>query len=325
VGFAVGRAPEAKPPKRGKGRSRWRSNIFLTVILIVLLAAGAGLWATQNYLWRLPSSQEQSGRRAVLIDQLGREYPDPSFVTNVTNVLVEAGYSVDYVGPSPTAVEMFRQLPAQGYNLVIIRSHTGSRQSIITSQLYSKSEYSLDQLTGRLGAAQVENGPLYFSLTPQFVRQDMMGSFPGSTVVVMGCSALDGTSDLAEAFLDKGADFLVAWNGPVTIVHTDNSIATFARLISSGDSVAESVSNAGGADPYYGARLSYLDWDTLVQGRISNLVSQVLVWSVLASLVVLGPMIVFLIPKLLGRVERHQPRPKNPEADPRRAHRPRLN
>lgn len=283
--------------------SRWRFKIILSITVAILLISGVAAWSTQNYLWRFPALQSTSHTRALVVDELSLNYPDPSFVSNVTSTLTAKGYTVDYVGPSTTAVNYFRQLPGQGYDLVIIRAHEGSGQSIITTEPYSPSEYLVDQLAGRIVPAQVGAGPVYFALTAKFVRQDMMGRFPESTIIVMGCSALQGTQDMAAAFLDKGANFFVGWDGSVSIIHTDTSTVNLVRLLSSGTSVPEATSLAGGGDPVYQAKLGYLDWNTLVQIRADNLLADAMVWVTLTAILVIGPLAVFASPRLLDMFE----------------------
>jgi len=262
-----------------------------------------GVWSTYNYLWRIPAPQPSSHNRALLVDQLALNYPDPSFVANVTSALRAAGYAVDYSGPSATAIDYFKHLPERGYDLIIIRAHQGSSQAIITTEPYSRSEYLAEQLDGRIVPAQVGNGPVYFALTPRFVHQDMVGSFPGSTIIVMGCAALQGTQDMAAAFLDKGANFFVGWDGLVSIIHTDSSTVTLARLLSTGKSVPEATSLVGGADPVYGTRLAYLDWNTLAQSRANRVLSEVMISSTIAAILIAGPLTVFAAPKLVNLIE----------------------
>ena len=292
-----------EPRRANSRRSRARANLILLVVVVLILIVGMATWSTNNYLWRLPASHSNSNARALVMDQLELNYPDPSFTTNITNALKTAGYAVDYSGPTPTAVDLFRQLPKLGYDLVIIRAHTGSSQSIITAEPYSQSEFVADQLSGRLVPAQVEGGPLYFALTPKFVRQDMVGRFPESMIIVMGCSALEGTHDIASAFLDRGANSFIGWDSSVSIIHTDSSIVAFVRLLSAGRSLPEATSRAGGADPVYGAKLQYLDWNTLVQSRTSDIVSKLTIWGALASVLVVGPMTVFAAPKLIASLD----------------------
>ncbi len=284
-------------------KSRWKAKLVLSIMITITLLAGVGVWSTYNYLWRIPSPQSSSHNRALVVDQLALNYPDPSFVTNVTSALRAAGYGVDYSGPSATAIDYFKHLPEQGYDLIIIRAHQGSSQAIITTESYSRSEYLAEQLDGRLVPAQVGSGPVYFALTPRFVHQDMIGSFPGSTIIVMGCAALQGTHDMAAAFLDKGANFFVGWDGLVSIIHTDSSTVTLARLLSTGKSVPEATSLAGGADPVYGARLGYLDWNTLAQSRANRVLSEVMLSSTIAAILIAGPLTVFAAPKLVNLIE----------------------
>ena len=272
-------------------------------MVVVVLIAGISAWSTNNYLWRLPASHSNPHPRALVMDQLSLNYPDPSFTTNITNALNAAGYTVDYSGPSSTAVDSFRQLPKQGYDLIIIRAHTGSSQSIITAEPYSQSEYIADQLAGRLVPAQVDGGPLYFAITPKFVSQDMTGRFSESTILVMGCSALEGTQEIASAFLDKGASFFVGWDSSVSIIHTDTSTVVFAKLLSGGKTLQEATAMAGGVDPVYGAKLQYLDWNSLVHIRANNLISRLIIWVSLAAILVIGPMAAFVGPKLFASLD----------------------
>lgn len=281
----------------------WRTNSLLTAVILLLLAGVGTAVATQNYLWRLPTSYSGSSPRAVLIDQLALDYPDPSFTNNVTQFLTGTGYSVDYVGPSTSAVDFFRQLPSKNYDLIMIRAHTGSSQTIITTQPYTKAAYVVDQLSGKLVAAQVENGPLYFAVTSSFVRQDMIGRFPGSTIILMGCAALAGTHDLASAFLDKGAGIFAGWNGPVTVIHMDASTSTLIRQVSLGRSLELIASTEISPDPVYSARLNYLSWNELVNNRINTLLPAISVGSLVAVLLVFGPLTIFIAPKISSIIE----------------------
>ena len=284
-------------------RSRWKAKLVVSILIAITLLTGVSVWSTHNYLWRFPASRSSAQLRALVMDQLSLNYPDPSFVTNLTSALTRGGYSVDYSGPRSTAIDSFKHLPELGYDLIIIRAHQGSSQAIITTEPYSRSEYLTDQLKGRLVPAQVVGGPIYFALTPKFVREDMQGSFPGSTIIVMGCAALQGTQDMAAAFLDKGANFFVGWDGLVSIIHTDSTTAALATLLTAGKSVPDAVSMAGGEDPVFGAKLGYLDWNTLAQSRANRLFSDIIISSTIVAILIVGPLAVFSAPKLLDLFE----------------------
>ena len=289
--------------KIGAKRSRWKTKLVVSVLVTITLLTGVAVWSTHNYLWRLSASHPSPQLRALVMDQLSLNYPDPSFVANITTGLRGAGYVVDYAGPGPNAIDSFRHLPGQGYDLIIIRAHEGSSQAIITTESYNKTAYLTDQLSGRLVPAQVDAGPIYFAVTPKFVRDEMTGSFPGSTIIVMGCAALQGSQDMATAFLDKGANFFVGWDGLVSIIHTDSATVKLVELLKAGKSVPDAAGMAGGADPVYGARLGYLDWNTLAQSRTNRLISDVLISSTIATILLVGPLAVFAAPKLLGVFE----------------------
>lgn len=289
-------------------RRRWRTNLLVSILIFVVLAVGIGVWATHDYIWRFPASQAAPPPRALILDELSLSYPDPSFVGNVTSSLASRGYSVSYVGVVANAISVFQQLPRQGYSLVIIRAHQGGGQAIVTTQPYSKSQYVSDQQSGALAAAEIGDGPLYFALTPRFVSQVMQGRFAGTTVIVMGCAALQGTTDLATAFLDKGAEFFVGWDGAVTIIHTDVSTVSLVRQLADGSSVPDATRVAGGVDPVFGAHLEYLSWNMLVQGRMNSLVSAAVIWSFLATILILGPLAVFVAPRLFDAVGRARER-----------------
>ena len=284
-------------------RPRYKLNLLIALFVLIILVTGIALWATHDYLWRFSATQRSSPPTAMIVDELALNYPDPSFVTNLTNALTVGGYAVTYAGPGPSPIDLFRQLASRPYDLIIIRAHQGAGQAIITSQPYSSSQYQTEQQTGTLVAADVEVGQLYFAITPKFVTQEMQGRFSGTNVIVMGCAALQGSHDLAISFLEKGANLFVGWDGSVTIIHTDVSTVNLARQLSSGKSFPDAVRLAGTADPVYGARLKYLDWPTLVQSRVDSLVSQLILWSSVAALLVLGPLSVFAVPKLFNLVE----------------------
>jgi hypothetical protein len=58
------------------------------------------------------------------------------------------------------------------------------------------------------------------------------------------------------------------------------------------------------ADPVYGARLQYLDWNGLVQSRVSSLITRLEVWVALAAVLLIGPMAVFVAPRIFTSLDR---------------------
>ena len=100
----------------------------------------------------------------------------------------------------------------------------------------------------------------FFGLRPLFVEQDLRGSFAdGSTVVLMGCDGLR-SSELAEAFLARGAGTFISWDSPVSTTHTDAATLRLLELLLVDErplaEAIDSTMDEVGTDPVSGARLS---------------------------------------------------------------------
>ncbi len=282
---------------RNRKRKRTRSLVLITLIITVL--ASVSVFSAQDYLWRFPSPNPASSHKAALIDELSVNFEDPYFINNVTGSLKQAGYTVDYYAPDRTTVGLFRELASKNYGLVIVRSHTGGGQSIVTSEPYSQTTHDYEQLIDRVGAGTIA-GANYFTITPLFVRHEMQGRLPDSIVVLMGCSSLNIGNEMAQAFLDRGAGFIVGWNGVVTAAHTDLETMALVDSIAQGKTVPAAVSIASTPDPVYNSQLAYLEWSTVAQQRWTSLLAEIAPGLALATLLVFGPLTVLAIPKLLS-------------------------
>src|SRR5262249_11102235 len=136
--------------------------------------------------------------------------------------------------PSSLSLNTFVHLPLQGYSILIFRTHIGYTNSsstsfhvaITTSEPYDNYRYVTDQAADQLTNVN-ENGSFYFGLTPNFVSQRMCGPFPQTTIMAMGCYALNST-DISTAFLNKGATDFIGWKGVVRVDQTDQA---FEQLI----------------------------------------------------------------------------------------------
>ncbi len=255
----------------------------------------------QDNSWRTPTSYKGGAPRAVLVDELSATVPDPSFIDSAKSELSNAGYAVDYIGPADVTVEFFRDLPLKGYSLEVLRTHGGASQ-IYTSEPYSSSKYVLEQLTDQV-ASVLLNNQLYFAITTKFVRGAMHGTFPGSLVIEMGCSGLAGT-EMAQAFLDRGATAFVGWDRAVSASHTDHAIMNLLGALAQGESLKDAVSSTVskvGLDPSYQSRLGYYD-STL--GPRQKATESLLALSGLLAIVILPVAAIALItifPKFFGR------------------------
>lgn len=227
--------------------------------------------------------------RAAIIDELGLTDPNPALIEESRETLVQAGYAVDVYPNDKVTVDLFRDLPKRGYQLVIIRGHSSGENSkvdpktnavtreplvsLFTAELYSTERYVEDQRSRRLDIVQiarsypegafgegvrVANPPndRYFGITPAFMEESARGRFRGTTVLLMGCDAVN-SDGMAAALIRKGAGVVAGWDGPVSAGHTDAALAHVLRhFVVEGLAPAEAVAATTkdiGPDPSFGA------------------------------------------------------------------------
>ncbi len=268
-----------------------RTGTAFIGILLAALAALAFVWL-ELPVGGEPGYEGPAPKTAVIVDQLQSTSPDQAFVDDVTRTLVESGYTVDYVPGKDVTVDYYRELPSQGYGLVIVRAHSGfvlrdpgdtdpQEPFLFSSEPYSDDAHGGDQESRRLSVAyyltadletvagdpgelleRFKDEPRYFGIKPSFVQSSMQGAFPGSMIVLMGCSGL-ATNELARAFIEKGARAVVGWDDLVSAQHTDDATERLLeRMLGDGLPTAEAVSATAadvGADPTYGGQLVYYE------------------------------------------------------------------
>ena len=220
-----------------------------------------------------PTPEEPETRKAALVDQIALTNPNPDFTGQALAYLKEAGFSVDVYAGEEITIEFYRTLPAKGYKLILIRTHStnilnenipGGPVFLFTSEIYDKNRYVKEQLTNRIGRARLlydDNSPLYFAIVSGFVRQDMRGRFDDTLIIIGGCQSL-GTPDLAQAFIDRGALAVVGWNEWVDLSHNDQAILYLLRGLTveklTLEQAVRKTMNEIGPDPTYDSILTYL-------------------------------------------------------------------
>jgi hypothetical protein len=202
------------------------------------------------------------------VDQLALTQTNPAFRQAATDILEQAGYTVDYYPGEEVTVEFYRKFPAQPYELVIFRVHSALGReddrpadwvTLFTADAYRETWYVDEQKTRRLSkVSYFEDGPAYFGIMPDFVRSSMKGDLRGATVVMMGCDGL-AAETIAEALVEKGAKAVVSWSGLVSADHTDSATEHFLRhSVTEGLPLQEAVDKTAaevGPDPAYGSVL----------------------------------------------------------------------
>jgi hypothetical protein len=201
---------------------------------------------------------------AAIIDQLALTHPNTTFIQNVNNTLMSAGFTVDYYNYSQITVDFYRQLPSKRYSLIILRVHSGIGRysgltSFYTSENYSDWAHYWEQTNKEVVAVDyVQNGPTYFAITSNFIRASDICK--NSTVIMMGCDGLNKT-DMAKAFIEKGAKVYIGWDGPISPEHTDKATEQLIRnIVPKNQTISEAIDNTmktTGSDPNYQSRLTY--------------------------------------------------------------------
>jgi hypothetical protein len=262
-----------------KGRKRSRKYPFKKILAygaIAALVLGVGLYFTIDHLTQASPSNgsQETVPRAAIVDQLSVSQPNQAFVEECTALLTEAGFVVDYYKGESVTVKFYKNLPTHDYSLILLRVHSATfnpeRQVLdfFTSEPYSESKYVSDQLKDRVRAcafAPYEEGdPVYFGITAKFVRSSMKDEFNNTMVIMMGCDGLK-YDDMAEAFVEEGAQVYIGWSGLVSAPHTDQvTIDLLQRFLIQEETVEQAVTgtmNELGADPKYESTLSYYPTD----------------------------------------------------------------
>ena len=261
-----GKQTQGKPAK-GKqlfGRLPWFAWLFIALAI-------AGLVVSVRVYFAGHSCSDNLGKpRAAIVDQLSSLGINEDFLTVVTAELEDYGFEVDLYQGDEITVDSYRRLPTHCYKLIIFRAHSGllggggtylPRTVLFTNDEYSRGRYPREQLDDRvtMGAAAVGQ-PVMFGITSKFVTGSMKGQFDGTVIIMMGCGGIYLT-DLARAFVEKGASAYLAWDLSVNLPYVDEATPyLMARLCSQQATIEEAVDSTMyviGPDPEYGAELRY--------------------------------------------------------------------
>jgi hypothetical protein len=251
--------------------NRIADSVFLAFILVAIILSAYFRYTTRNYV-----TPNQSQSTAAIIDQASlspNASPNQTFIEVATNILKQAGYTVDYFSGNEITVDFYRNLATHVYKLIIFRVHSSAMLlngtelrdtpvSFFTNEEYDTRKYPAEQLSGQLmiAAYRMPQPSYYFGITPTFVTKSMLGSFQNTVIVMMGCEGLKNTV-MAEALVEKGASVYVGWKGTLSSSHTDCATANLLQhLIAERQTIGQAVRNTSeevGPDPGYGSLLAY--------------------------------------------------------------------
>jgi len=273
---------EAESTIRGGGQSLIRRNRLMQISAVLILALIIYLMPTirVDISWTTSSS----GSKVLVADQLDLSSRNVAFRASLGALFERAGIRYDLVIGSNITVDFYRMLPSMGYRLIVLRVHSGLLYPIsldkpvylFSGEKYSSSKYEDEQLNNELVPAQVtEISPVYFAVGLRFVERSMNGTFPGSVIIISGCSGLINTY-LADALLSRGASAVISWDGLVTAKHTDRAFNYFMEDFVTNDVTIEQAvrdtMGGVGPDPEYESYLKVYP-ENAGRIRLSDLLS----------------------------------------------------
>ena len=204
--------------------------IFVVIIVLISLAS-----------YTLFQPPRKFSLKAAIIDQLGGQFPNATFEETATNILTNAGFNTTYYESQTVNVAFYQELAKQDYGIIIIRAHSALRYpnndtvDLFTSEEFNNQSYRQMWANGYLSEGEYlfeqSSNTTYFAVTPGFI-ENIEGNFPRSIVIAMGCWSLKlDASQLARAFLDKGAEAYIGWSNIVIPKDTDATTANLLEML----------------------------------------------------------------------------------------------
>ncbi len=218
--------------------------VYATAVIIIILVP------TAFFFQFLTSGQNQP--KAAIIDQLSSshlapfsQHPNQTFIDLAKNFLSQRFDTIDYYRDNAT-VENYKQMPSQGYKLIIWRAHSALDNAskyvaISTSDRVGLTYYDQYMQNGQLTLCNITEDPyLYFAINPKFIREIMNGRFEDTVIILMSCNGLkEGYTETAKALQEKGAKVIVSWDGRVDSADNDDATTLLLRyLIESNDTLS---------------------------------------------------------------------------------------
>lgn len=258
-------------PSAGARRLHWRFVVSATAGAVAVAALAFFLSPARGLI---TSDSSPDVARAAILDQLYLTYPNDEFIAAATDRLEEDGFQVDLFQGREVTVELYRNLPKQDYDVVILRVHSGLVEeidsasgsetltdyvSLFTGESFTPTRYVEEVKEGPIGvASSYDGGPEYFGVGPTFIESSMNGEFDDTLVILMGCDGLR-SDRTAQAFLDRGAGSFVSWDQPVSAEHTDLATEVLLQYLyqddfAPADAVEQTMAEVG-PDPVYDAKL----------------------------------------------------------------------
>ena len=232
--------------------------IIFIVSITILPSAYAEEWNFFDWLTNLFGGEAEKNesnllgepdiKKAVIIDQLDRDLPNPSFQNQTMQYFTKAGYEVDLVTYDDITIDFYKNLPSMDYDFIVFRSHAlaiyGDKPSswIFTGEKYTPKKYIQEQLAKDLISRAVPyrvslaadlgydtaSKDRHFIISAKFVKDLMIEKFPNSVVILGGCDTL-AHPDFGHAFIERGASSVIGWSGLVGAHENDQVIMSLVE------------------------------------------------------------------------------------------------
>lgn len=256
------------------------SNKQLIIISIALISIIVLGFLISSFL--LQTQEVKFSLKAAIIDQLGEEVQNSDFNETgvVANILENAGFNVSYHRSETVNVNFYKGLARYNYGVIILRAHSATREGETIVDFFTSEEFNGDKHVSEQNNGWLTKGiyswkleKFYFAITPEFVK-NLEGCFPKSIVIAMGCNSLNKTcTEMAAAFIEKGAKAYLGWTGLVQCSHTDNETVKLIRqLLVENKTLSKAVGTLD-YDPLYGSRMNYYPLEAS-DLKISSLIAE---------------------------------------------------
>jgi len=233
-------------------------------------------------------SLHSSPPKVAIVDQLSAipGQSNQTFVDACKNIVEEGGLTWAYYNGNKVTVNFYRNLPSYGTSLIILRVHSAimrtetgivSTLGLFTSELYSDAKAGTMYRSDIYFDGEYHNDSLfmgyfpgesirYFAIGPKFVEKRMNGKFQNTVIIMMGCEGLgynvstgarEPYTEMAEAFIRKGAKVYIGWDGPVSIDHTDQATLDLLQSLILEKRTIQGAVGEIAADPIYESELKF--------------------------------------------------------------------
>lgn len=235
--------------KKSKVRQKRRRTISTKKLAIIsILIAITILFTVFAISYILSAKNDSFSLNAVIIDQLAKTNPNPSFKENATTLLKARGFNVEYYCNDTINVNFFKSLAERRFGIIILRVHSALRADrstvdLFTNEIWNGQRYALDLAKELIVYGNYSGDPNYYcAITYRFI-ESLPGRFPKSVVFAMGCWSLkEGCEELAQAFINKGAKAYIGWTDEILPKDTDAETLNLLETILNDDPLGYAVS-----------------------------------------------------------------------------------